>query len=74
MIIVNGVTRSCRLNGGRYIKTTSCCGKLKVVYQNYTIRISKIIDSTYKLANLTYEGEQNIKIFYMKYNVIFFPL
>ena len=57
---INGVTRSGRLSGGNYIKTTSCCGKLKAVHHKRAIMFSKIIDSTKKLDNLTYENDNNL--------------
>ena len=55
-----------------YYKTTSCCRKLKAVYHKYAIMFKSKIDSTYKVAMSTYEGDRKINLVCIKCSIIFF--
>ena len=68
---INGITRSSRLCGGYYIKSTSCCRKLKAVHHKCTLMFSSKIDSNYKFDASAYEGDQQIKLLCMECSVNF---
>ena len=58
-INANSITRFGRLSGmAHYYRTSSWCGKLKVVYPKCAIMFTSKIDSTYKFDMSTYDGDQ----------------
>ena len=46
---IGSVTRQSRISHAFLIKTTSDCGKLKVMHYTCAIKFSKITDNTYKV-------------------------
>ena len=66
-LIINGITRSGRNSCvAHYVKTTSCCGKLKTLHHNCAIRFLSKSDSTYEFDLKIYEGDNKIKSICMK--------